>query len=66
LKKGGLANNLLVEAYVFQAGRLWGGKNWLKTSFSQVSAPRRTEESQEPTSRKEEPEAPSKKKRFWG
>lgn len=41
LKKGGVANGLQVEAYVFQAGRSWGtngGKNWLKTVFLQSGA----------------------------
>jgi hypothetical protein len=41
LKKGGLANDKLVQAYVFQAGRVWLGddarhnKNWLLAEFRQ-------------------------------
>jgi hypothetical protein len=65
LKKGGLANNLLVEAYVFQAGRLWGSKNWIKAVFSQAATPRRNAESQAQPS-PQELEVTPRKKGFWG
>lgn len=38
LKKGGPANNWIVEGYIFNAGRLWDGnrsKNWLLAQFGQ-------------------------------
>lgn len=41
LRKGGVANNRVVDAYIYQAGRIWKGndgkhnKNWLVTSFHQ-------------------------------
>jgi hypothetical protein len=41
LKKGGNVNHRVVEAYLYQAGRIWKGndgkhnKNWLLTSFNQ-------------------------------
>lgn len=39
LKKGGAANDRIVEGYVFQAGRSWQanpGKNWLLAEFRQA------------------------------
>lgn len=42
-RKGGVANNKVVEAYVFQAGKVWHGndgkrqKNWILSSFTQDS-----------------------------
>jgi hypothetical protein len=41
LRKGGAANNRIVDAYIYQSGRIWKGndakhnKNWLVTSFHQ-------------------------------
>ena len=44
LRKGGPENNGIVDAYIFQAGRIWpsNGESYLKTSFIQ---PQRKENS---------------------
>lgn len=40
LRKGGPMNSGVVDAIVFQAGRVWSnGKNWMRVSFKQKSPP---------------------------
>ncbi len=44
LRTGGHENNLLVDAIIFQGGRVWNAtnSNWIKTTFSQVERPVQT------------------------